>query len=139
MASRVIRLAIILGGLLAAGMALGAQPILSAFTQDPAVRAASLLIFPVVVLTQPLNALAFAWDGVLYGAGGFGYAARVMPLCALPAIACMLGSLLSQAPDVQLAAVWGGLTLLMAMRSLTVWLPFRAGRAPFDKLRGVDS
>ncbi|KAK9794036.1 hypothetical protein WJX73_008223 [Symbiochloris irregularis] len=76
---RVIRLGLLLGGILAAGMALGTRPLISTFTQDSSVRAASLTIFPLVALTQPLNALAFVWDGVLYGAGGFSYAAKAMP------------------------------------------------------------
>ena len=135
-ALRVVRLALILGGILAAGMALGAHPLISAFTKDGAVRAASLAVFPIVVLTQPLNALAFVWDGVLYGAGGFSYAAKAMPVCAVPAVAVMLTSLLGHAPDRQLIAIWAGLTLLMLNRSLTIWLPFRQGWAPFDKMAG---
>lgn len=47
------------------------------FTSDPAVITAIGNIFPFVILSQPINALAFVWDGVLYGAGGFEYAAKV--------------------------------------------------------------
>lgn len=133
-ARRVMRLATILGVLLAGAMGVGTRPLISTFTTDISVQAAITRIFPIVVLTQPLNALAFAWDGILYGAGGFSYAAKAMPLCAFPAIACMLTSHLSSAPDKQLFAVWGGLTLLMVMRSLTIWLPFRLGKGPFSNM-----
>ena len=135
-ADRILWLATALGVGLGACMALGAKPLIAAFTSDASARSAMRHVFPVVVLTQPLNALAFVWDGVLYGAGGFAYAARVMPVCALPACACMLASLTSHVPDVQLGFVWGGLTLLMIMRSLTVWVPFRLGRSPFDGMSG---
>jgi Na+-driven multidrug efflux pump len=41
------------------------------FTSDPTVLGLLAGVLPWVVLTQPVNALAFVWDGVLYGAGGF--------------------------------------------------------------------
>jgi hypothetical protein len=59
------------------------------FTQDPAVRQLAQQLMPIVAFTQPLNALAFVMDGVLYGAGGFKYASGVMLLCATPSLALM--------------------------------------------------
>ena len=44
---------------------------------------------PLVAATQPLNALAFVLDGVLYGVGGFKYASAVMAICAAPALGVM--------------------------------------------------
>lgn len=41
------------------------------FTSDAATLAAAAGIFPLVALSQPLNALAFVWDGILLGAQGF--------------------------------------------------------------------
>ena len=37
-------------------------------------------------------------------------------------------------PDGRLAAVWTGLTVLMIMRTLTIWLPWRLKRGPFYSL-----
>lgn len=132
---RVVWLSVLLGFVLSGLMALGYHPLIAAFTTDGSVRSAIMCIFPIVILTQPLNALAFVWDGVLYGAGGFAYAAKAMPLCALPSVLCMLGSTLSNVPDKQLLLVWAGLTLLMLMRTLSVWVPFRLGSYPFEKLQ----
>jgi hypothetical protein len=75
-ADRTLQLGLGLGLALAAvlGLSSGALPAL--FTRDPAVTAAISRVFPWVVLSQPLNALAFTWDGILYGAGGFQYAAK---------------------------------------------------------------
>ena len=97
------------------------------------------------VATQPLNALAFLMDGVLYGVGGFAYAARAMTWACLPACATMLaGSRLlglgsgaadaAAAADGQLLAVWGGLGCLMLLRFGTLYVPLLARRPPFDAL-----
>ena len=92
--------------------------------------------------TQPVNALAFLADGVLYGVGGFGYAALAMVAAVLPAGGVMLlGSRWAAslpagaAADVQLAAVWVGLALLMLLRWATVWLPLMLRAPPFDQLQ----
>lgn len=91
------------------------------------------------VLTQPVNALAFLADGILYGVGGFGYAALAMVLACIPAAAAMLaGSQLAAsgpaALDGQLQAVWAGLAVLMALRFATIYLPLQLRRWPFDRL-----
>lgn len=61
----------LLGCLLALLLALGRSAIPAAFTQDAAVLALVGAVLPWVVASQPVNALAFVWDGVLFGAGGF--------------------------------------------------------------------
>lgn len=77
MADRTLQLSFRLGLALALGLALGSGALPGLFTRDAGVTAAIQRIFPWVVLSQPLNALAFTWDGILYGAGGFQYAAKV--------------------------------------------------------------
>ena len=47
-----------------------------------------LLLF--VAGMEPLTVMAMAWDGILYGAGGFAYAAFSMLLAAAPALLIML-------------------------------------------------
>lgn len=94
------------------------------------------------ILTQPLNSLAFLMDGVLYGAGGYRYAALAMVAACLPAAAAMLGAAqLAGTPgvalppaDVQLLGVWAGLGLLMLGRFATIYLPLQQRKHPFEQL-----
>ena len=61
--------------------------------------------------------------------------AQAMAVCAVPAAGCMLLGLAAPgSPDLELGAVWLGLTVLMAMRSITIYIPWRLRRAPFDFL-----
>lgn len=60
-----------------------------------------------------------------------------MGVCATPAIGCMLLALLAPgAPDLELGAVWLGLTVLMSMRSITIYIPWKLQRSPFDRFFG---
>ncbi|KAL3154248.1 hypothetical protein ABBQ32_013747 [Trebouxia sp. C0010 RCD-2024] len=132
-AQRVLRWGMLLGIFLAAALGLSSRMVPTWFTKDAGVLTAISAIYPWVFLTQPINALAFVWDGVLYGVNGFKYAAKAMTVCAAPAASCMLLGL--QFPgdyDAQLTAVWLGLCLLMVMRCLTIYIPFRLRRSPFD-------
>ncbi|KAL4458004.1 hypothetical protein ABPG75_012869 [Micractinium tetrahymenae] len=137
-----MRMALGLGLLLAVGLALGRGGIAAAFSRDPAVLGALGLVMPAVILTQPLNSLAFLMDGVLYGAGGFQYAAVAMVAACLPAAAVMLAATklagasgVALAPqDVQLLGVWAGLGLLMFGRFATIYLPLRQRKPPFEWL-----
>ena len=79
-AGRTLQLGVGLGLTLAAVLALGKGGLPRLFTGDAAVLAAIGHIFPWVILSQPINALAFVWDGILYGAGGFSYAAKACSL-----------------------------------------------------------
>ena len=132
-AQRVLRWGVLLGVFLAVALGLSSTVVPTWFTKDAGVLTAISAIYPWVFLTQPINALAFVWDGVLYGVNGFKYAAKAMTVCAAPAASCMLLGL--QFPgdyDAQLTAVWLGLCLLMVMRCLTIYIPFRLRRSPFD-------
>ncbi|EIE26724.1 hypothetical protein COCSUDRAFT_46203 [Coccomyxa subellipsoidea C-169] len=136
-AERTLQLGVALGVSLATVLALTSGALPQLFTRDPAVIAAIGNIFPWVILSQPINALAFVWDGVLYGAGGFEYAAKAMAVCATPAVGCMLLALLAPgAPDLELGAVWLGLIVLMSMRSITIYIPWKLQRSPFDRFFG---
>ena len=58
-----VKLAALLGGLLGGGLLLGGPLALRAFTSDPAAIAAAAPLLPLVAASQPINALAFVWDG----------------------------------------------------------------------------
>lgn len=64
-------MATLLGCALALLLGLGRDYIPTLFTSDTAVLGLVAATIPFVVATQPINALAFVWDGVLFGAGGF--------------------------------------------------------------------
>lgn len=133
--SRVLQLGVYLGFVLAGVLAIGSNVLPKVFTSDPAVLAAISGIFPWVVMLQPVNALAFVWDGVLLGAKGFAYAAKGMVFCVAPAVGCMfLGRLLPVLAADQLQCIWLGFGVLMAMRSITIYLPYRLRISPFDRI-----
>jgi MATE family multidrug resistance protein len=112
---------------LGVGCALGVgffllQPLLPAFfTDDPAVAAAVLSIFPFVALLQPLNGLVFVGDGLYMGAEAFGYLAKAMLASAAAAGAVLL---LVVPMGWGLAGVWWGITALMGVRLLTLGVPY---------------
>lgn len=88
-----------------------------------------------VVLTQPITALAFVWDGVLFGVSGFKYAATAMVGCAIPSVSLMYLAAFSYGnTNLQLSYVWSGLGLIMALRAAVIYLPYKLRRSPFDKL-----
>lgn len=132
-ARKVIAWGLLLGALLAVALGVTSTTLPRLFTKDLAVLASISAIYPWVILTQPINALAFVWDGVLFGCNGFKYAAKAMAVCAAPAASCMLLALEFVGDyDAQLTAVWLGLSLLMVMRCLTVYIPFKLRQSPFD-------
>jgi len=101
------------------------QPVLpDFFTDDPATVAAVLAIFPFVALLQPLNGLVFVWDGLYMGAEAFGYLAKAMLLSAGAAAVVLL---LARPMGWGLPGVWWGITTLMAVRLLTLAVPYARG------------
>ncbi|XP_024379001.1 protein DETOXIFICATION 42 [Physcomitrium patens] len=69
-----------------------------------------LIVF--VSLTQPINSLAFVFDGLHYGASDFAYAALSMIMVAIPSAAFLI----IFPPLWGILAVWAGLTLIMSLR-----------------------
>lgn len=89
------------------------------------------------MLTQPITALAFVWDGVLYGVNGFVYAARAMIFCALPSVSLMITALAFPGrPGIQIGFVWAGLGMVMLLRTLVIYMPFQRQSDPFADLYG---
>jgi hypothetical protein len=80
---RCVRMAGLLGCGLALVLGLSRDALPGLFTHDAAVTQLVAALLPVVVASQPINALAFVWDGVLFGAGGFRCAVvQAMRVCA---------------------------------------------------------
>ncbi|GIL58180.1 hypothetical protein Vafri_13032 [Volvox africanus] len=157
-ASRISSLSLGLGLMLAVGLASSWRLLPGLFSSDPEVLRLVTALFPVVAATQPITVLAMAWDGILYGAGGFRYAAVSMALAALPAMGVMqlgggmvqkfagvlglggagdtaaTGTVAQLMGDEQLCLVWTGVAVLMLLRWLTIVVPYVVGIGPFRRL-----
>lgn len=116
---------------IAAGVVLGLLVVISRplflplFTSDTAVQDTALPALLVVALSQPICGVVFVLDGVLMGAGDGPYLAwaMVLTLAVFTPVALLI-------PTVGggLTAVWAAMTLMMAVRMLTLWLRTRSGR-----------
>ncbi|MFJ9563492.1 MATE family efflux transporter [Streptomyces fuscichromogenes] len=116
---------------IATGVVLGvlviaARPLfLPLFTGDPAVKNIALPALLVVAFSQPISGVVFVLDGVLMGAGDGPYLAGAM---VLTLVVFAPVALLVPALGGGLTALWGAMTLMMAVRMLTLWLRARSGR-----------
>ncbi|MFE6889905.1 MATE family efflux transporter [Streptomyces sp. NPDC057694] len=116
---------------IAAGVVLGilvvvARPLfVPLFTSDPIVQDAALPALIVVALSQPICGIVFVLDGVLMGAGDGPYLAWAMliTLAVFTPVALLVPAL-----GGGLTAVWGAMTLMMAVRMATLWVRYRSGR-----------
>ena len=138
---RVSSLSLALGVVLSIGLSVSTVtfPLTRMFSSDPAVLTVLDSIMPAVIALQPINALAFTFDGILYGVNGFGYAAQAMAASAAPAMATMLAgarwvSTTGAGPQAQLSVVWAGLAVVMMARFLTIFVPYKLKKKPFDSL-----
>ncbi|MDW4900299.1 MATE family efflux transporter [Streptomyces californicus] len=95
------------------------------FTSDPSVKDALLPALLVVAVSQPIAGVVFVLDGVLMGAGDGRYLAWAM-LVTLAVFAPV--ALLVPALGGGLTALWWAMTLMMAVRLITLWVRTRSGR-----------
>lgn len=98
------------------------QPLLPRlFTDDPEVIRVVLMIFPFIILAQPLNGLVFVWDGIFMGLEQWSFLALAMAISAGVAAAVLL---LVLPLGWGLMGVWWGLITLMVMRALTFMVQY---------------
>ncbi|KVI00212.1 Multi antimicrobial extrusion protein [Cynara cardunculus var. scolymus] len=119
-----VALAILLG----VGLQLGAR----LFTKDTGVLHLISIGIPFVAATQPINALAFVFDGVNFGASDFAYAAYSMVLVAIISVlalfvACSHG----------FVGLWVALTLYMSMRAFAGFWRIGTRTGPWCFLKGT--
>ncbi|AEE32653.1 MATE efflux family protein [Arabidopsis thaliana] len=130
-ASRVLQLGLVLGFVLAvilgAGLHFGAR----VFTKDDKVLHLISIGLPFVAGTQPINALAFVFDGVNFGASDFGYAAASLVMVAIVSILCLL--FLSSTHG--FIGLWFGLTIYMSLRAAVGFWRIGTGTGPWSFLR----
>ncbi|MBT2490513.1 MATE family efflux transporter [Streptomyces sp. ISL-96] len=95
------------------------------FTSDQVVRDALLPALLVVAVSQPISGIVFVLDGVLMGAGDGRYLAWAMlaTLAVFTPVALLVPVL-----GGGLTALWWAMTLMMAVRMVTLWLRARSGR-----------
>ncbi|XP_021282361.1 protein DETOXIFICATION 42-like isoform X2 [Herrania umbratica] len=122
-ASRVLQIGIVLGLLLSFILVVGLQFASRLFTTDIDVLNLISLGIPFVAATQPINALAFVFDGVNYGASDFAYSAYSMVLVAVMSIFCLF--ILSSSHGY--VGIWVALSIFMSLRVIAGLLRYWHG------------
>lgn len=121
---RMVQWGVVSGVVLGVLIVLARPLFIPLFTGDQLVQDTLLPALLVVAVTQPVAGIVFVLDGVLMGAGDGPYLAKAMVV-----------TLLVFAPVALLVPVFGGgltvlwwaMTLMMAVRMLTLWLRTRSG------------
>ncbi|XP_077214285.1 protein DETOXIFICATION 42-like [Tasmannia lanceolata] len=129
--SRVLQLGVVLGLFLAAVLGIGLQFASRLFTNDVHVVQLMRIGIPFVAITQPINALAFVFDGINFGASDFAYSAYSMVLVAIVSIPCLF--LLSSSHG--FVGIWIALTIYMSLRALAGFGRVGAAKGPWLFLR----
>ncbi|KAH1207693.1 Protein DETOXIFICATION 42 [Glycine max] len=130
-ASRVLQMGLVLGLALAFILGIGLHFGAKIFTQDANVLHLIQIGIPFVAVTQPLNSIAFVFDGVNFGASDFAYSAFSMVVVAILSIICLL--ILSSAGG--FIGIWVALTIYMGLRAFAGFLRIGTGSGPWEFLR----
>jgi len=122
---RMVQWGIAVGVVLGLAVVVTRPAFLPLFTSDSTVKDAALPALLVVALSQPICGIVFVLDGVLMGAGDGPYLAwaMVLTLAVFTPVALLVPTL-----GGGLTALWGAMTLMMAVRMLTLWMRARSGR-----------
>ncbi|KAK2400614.1 MATE efflux family protein [Trifolium repens] len=134
-ASRVLQLGLILGILLSF-LLFSLLPFASRlFTNDINVLQLIGIGIPYVAATQPINALAFVFDGVNYGVSDFIYSAYSMLMVASVSILClyMLSSSLG------FTGIWIALSIYMSLRIFAGFWRIGTGSGPWSFLKDSNN
>ncbi|XP_047320332.1 protein DETOXIFICATION 43-like [Impatiens glandulifera] len=130
-ASRVLQMGLILGLGLAVVVGMGLEFGSGIFTKDKNVIHLISIGIPFVAATQPINSLAFVFDGVNFGASDFAYSAFSMVFVALVSI----GSLFILSKTSGFVGIWFALTIYMALRMIVGVWRMGTGTGPWRFLR----
>ncbi|KZV37885.1 MATE efflux family protein 3, chloroplastic [Dorcoceras hygrometricum] len=97
------------------------------FTKDTQVLGIVRTVALFVSASQPINALAFIFDGLHYGVSDFPYAAHSMMV-----IGAVSSAYLLRAPTIfGLPGVWSGLTLFMGLRMVAGFIRLLSHKGPW--------
>ncbi|KAI5673588.1 hypothetical protein M9H77_13952 [Catharanthus roseus] len=126
-ASRVLQLGLALGLVLAIVLGVGLHLGARLFTKDVNVLRLIGVGIPFVAATQPINALAFVFDGVNFGASDFAYSAYSMVTVAMFSILFLF--ILSS--HYGLVGIWVALTIYMSLRAFAGFWRIGTGTGPW--------
>ncbi|KAL6953186.1 Protein DETOXIFICATION 42 [Sarracenia purpurea var. burkii] len=130
-ASRVLQLGLALGLVLSVAVAVILPLASKLFTDDINVLQLLSLGIPFVAGTQPINALAFVFDGVNFGASDFVYSGYSMVLVSVVSIICLF--LLSASHG--FVGIWLALSIFMSLRAVVGFWRIGTGTGPWGFLR----
>lgn len=121
---RMVQWGVVSGVVLGVLIVLARPLFIPLFTGDQLVQDTLLPALLVVAVTQPVAGIVFVLDGVLMGAGDGPYLAKAM-VVTLVVFAPV--ALLVPVFGGGLTVLWWAMTLMMAVRMLTLWLRTRSG------------
>ncbi|XP_009777234.1 protein DETOXIFICATION 42 isoform X2 [Nicotiana sylvestris] len=130
-ASRVLQLGLVLGLVLALILGVGLHFGARLFTNDINVIHLIGIGIPFVATTQPINALAFVFDGVNFGASDFAYSAYSMVAVAIFSIVFLF--VLSS--SYKFVGIWVALTVYMSLRAFAGFWRIGTGTGPWKFLK----
>ncbi|CDP18659.1 unnamed protein product [Coffea canephora] len=128
-ASRVLQLGLVLGLVLSLIVIVILKYASTIFTADINVLHLLSLGIPFVVVTQPINSVAFVFDGINYGASDFSYSAYSMAT-----VSIILLLLLSS--RFGFVGIWLALSIFMSLRALAGFWRIGTRTGPWRYLRG---
>ncbi|KAL5708274.1 Protein DETOXIFICATION 42 [Ranunculus cassubicifolius] len=130
-AARVLQHGLVLGLVLSFVLGVGLKFGSRLFTKDIHVLHLISLSIPFVAATQPINSLAFVFDGINFGASDFAYSAYSMILVAIVSIV----SLFLLFKSLGFIGIWIALTIYMSLRMFAGFLRIGTGTGPWRFLR----
>ncbi|KAK1259275.1 MATE efflux family protein 1 [Acorus gramineus] len=130
-ASRVLQLSVVLGLVLTCLLGVGMQFGSTVFTKDANVIKIIHMALPFVAATQPINSVAFVFDGINFGASDYAYSAYSMIVVA--GLSIMSLFLLSSSNG--FIGIWIALTIYISLRMFAGIWRLGAARGPWSFLR----
>ncbi|PIA53667.1 hypothetical protein AQUCO_00900327v1 [Aquilegia coerulea] len=134
-AARVLQHALVLGLLLSIILGVGLQYGSVIFTKDKHVLRLISKSIPFVAATQPINSLAFVFDGVNFGASDFAFSAYSMVAVSVISIFCLFLLFHSNG----FIGIWIALTIFMSLRMFAGFWRMGTGTGPWRFLRSGGS
>lgn len=129
--NKLIKYGIIIGVIMAIIGALIYYPIGTIFTKDPQVLKEFYRVFWVVLIMQPLCALAFIYDGIFKGLGKMKFLRNVLLFSTFLVFVPVL--FLTDAFNGQLYAIFAAFTLWIAARGIPLIIKFRKMFMPLSQ------
>ncbi|KAI6675845.1 hypothetical protein NL676_036641 [Syzygium grande] len=130
-ASRVLQMGFVLGLGLTVIVGVGLRFGSGVFSKDVNVQHLIFVGIPFVAATQPINSLAFVFDGINFGASDFAYSAYSMVLVSIISIASLF--LLSKSDG--FVGIWVALTIYMGLRTIAGIWRMGTGTGPWRFLK----